>query len=78
MLKVWGGNALCDKADLLTESPKIEVASWTKYCVIFKPHTTNHILFEAYYDSQKKPYNGNLLLDNLSAITPCVCDTLAK
>jgi hypothetical protein len=80
MLKVWGGNALCDKADLLAESPKIEATSWKKYSVIFKPHNNiDHILFEAYYDSQTKaPYIGNLLLDNLSAITPCACDSLAN
>jgi hypothetical protein len=77
ILKVWGSNAFCEKTDLLVESPKIENTSWKKYCVIFKPHNNiDHILFEAYYDSQTKaPYNGNLLLDNLSAITPCVCDT---
>jgi hypothetical protein len=79
MLKIWGGNSFCEKTDLLAESSKIENASWKKYSVIFKPHNNiDHILFEAYYDSQTKaPYIGNLLLDNLSAITPCACDTLA-
>jgi hypothetical protein len=80
ILKVWGGDTACAKTDLLVESPKIDSTSWKKYSFIIKPRKDmEHIMFEIFYEkSTDKPYNGNLLLDNLSGLMPCYCPPVSK
>jgi hypothetical protein len=80
VLRIWGSDTACAKTDLLVESPKIENTSWEKYSFIFKPRKDmEYISFEAFYEKPTdKPYNGNLLLDNLSALIPCYCPPISK
>ena len=73
VLRVWGGRSACDRRQLLYESPVIEHTEWRSYEFRFTPDAAHtFIIIEAYY---KTPtlfhYNGNLLVDALSAIALC-------
>jgi len=78
ILRVWGGNELCSKEELLVETKKISHSDWRKYTLTFQPSDEwNHVIFEAYYTPEAKvPYGGNLLVDDLSTIIPVNQDSL--
>lgn len=67
---VWGGNSDCDKRESLYESKPIENTNWEQLAMKLKPtkSTYAYIFIEAYYVRKMVPYNGNVLLDNASAI----------
>ncbi|MFQ5446663.1 MAG: OmpA family protein [Saprospiraceae bacterium] len=72
-LRIWGGNGLCGKVELLAETSVIHHTRWLTYPFKFKPEKThNYILFEAYYNTPNS--NGNILLDNASPIFPVTCE----
>lgn len=75
-LKVWGSFGHCDKEQLLATTPLVINKDWKPYRLIFEAHEAySYLLFEAYYDEPTLvPYNGNLLLDNLSEIQPYTCN----
>ena len=75
VLEVWLGNGYCRKEDLLFVTPPIDHNEWKTYTVSFSPKiSANHLTIMAYYTSQKEdPYNGNILLDNLSDIVKMKC-----
>ncbi len=74
-LRIWGGDNLGSKVELLAESDMITNSRWLQYNFEFNPKK-NHTYFmlEAYY---KTPfafaYNGHILVDNASEITPFKC-----
>jgi hypothetical protein len=71
ILKIWGRNNKTKKKELLAKSTPIEKEYWDIFIPTFCPKTDDFdiIIFEAYYrDGTKEPYNGNLLIDNLSEI----------
>lgn len=73
VLRVWGGNSYCDKKERLVETDVIEHTDWKLYTFKLNPRRDlRYIGLEVYY---KVPtlfaYNGNVLLDNASAIIPC-------
>lgn len=73
---IWGGNGYCDKAELLAKSTIINHARWVGYNFRLSPKKGNFtfILIEAYYKTPVLfPYNGHVLIDNLSAIKPVTC-----
>jgi len=75
-IRVYGGNGYCQKTELLDETPLVKNTTWKEYKLRFEP-TTNHrfILIQAFYKTPTLlPYNGNILVDNLSDITPVFCD----
>jgi len=74
-LLIWGGYALCDKRQLIVETEAIHHPEWQRYEVFFKPDAPyDHLILEAFYaDPKDKPTCGNLLLDNLSEISPVAC-----
>ncbi len=75
-IRIYGGNSYCQKAELLGETPLVKNTDWKKYDLRFEP-TTNHrfILIQAFYKTPTLfPYNGNVLVDNLSDIVPIPCD----
>lgn len=76
-LRIWGGNGYCDRAELLFETPLIINNRWLKYDFRVNPQKGNfsYIVFEAFFKTPTPfPYNGNLLLDNLSAIRQVPCN----
>jgi hypothetical protein len=65
-LKIWGGNANCDKGYLLWESKPISnVNYWRTDTASFTTREKNitHLVFEPGYTSAM-PYKGNILIDN--------------
>ncbi|MEY4927272.1 MAG: hypothetical protein RI894_1708 [Bacteroidota bacterium] len=66
---IWGGNSDCDKRENLFESKAIDNTNWELIAMKLKPKGTYaYIFIEAYYVRKMVPYNGNILLDNASAI----------
>lgn len=72
-LRVWGGNNYCDKKELLVKAGAIKNTKWQAYTLRFIPKTKHtYLTLEAFYSTPGgTPYNGNLLLDNISDIMPC-------
>ncbi|MCC7244117.1 MAG: OmpA family protein [Saprospiraceae bacterium] len=76
-LIIWGGNGFCDKAEVLFETSVITHTRWLTYNFRLHPKKGNYsyIMFEAYYRTPVLfPYDGNILLDNASAIKPIECN----
>lgn len=75
-LRIWGGTGYCNKAELLDESKLVINHNWKNYRFEFKPkqrHT--YIIIEAFFQTPAiVPPNGNILIDNASAIIPRRCD----
>ena len=74
-LRIYAGFSPCDRRQLLAESEPINPPYWEQHTFTFVP-TDNflYITFEAYYQTPTLfPYNGNILLDNASAIVPITC-----
>ena len=70
VVQIWGGNENNDQLELLAESLPIKNTAWSTYEFNLKP-TFNQSLIEirAYYAPlTNEPYNGNVLIDNLSDI----------
>jgi len=78
-LVIWAGNKFCEKIEKLGESPLIAHPDWKTYLFTFKPKNSyTHIKLEAFYKVPILfPYNGNILVDNATAILPIDCDSLA-
>ncbi|MBI5917660.1 MAG: OmpA family protein [Bacteroidetes bacterium] len=74
-LRIWGGSGYCNRAELLDESSLVVNTRWLGYDFRFEPKQDfKYIVFEAFYKTPTPfPYNGNLLLDNASAIIPVPC-----
>lgn len=74
-LKIWGAVATCDKEELLAETSLIINTRWLKYDFMFEPATDlTYLVLEAHYrEPTLFPYNGNVLIDNASPITPIKC-----
>ena len=75
-LRIWGGSGYCNKVELLAESALIVNTRWLTYNFRFEPKKAHtYIVLEAFYKTPTPfPYNGNVLLDNASAIIPVPCD----
>lgn len=76
-LRIYGGYGYCDTdQELIGESGVIINNRWLEYKFKFEPRGNyNYITFRAYYNTPTLfPYNGNILLDNASAIVPIPCD----
>ena len=75
-LRIWGGTGYCEKRELLGESDLVRNSDWKQFDFKLEPkQRTTYIIFEAFFKTPTlSPPNGNLLLDNASAITPIPCD----
>jgi outer membrane protein OmpA-like peptidoglycan-associated protein len=75
-LRIYGGFDYCDKQYLLGETNLVINTRWLEYRFKFDPlENYSHISFEAFYKTPTLfPYNGNILADKASAITPIPCD----
>lgn len=73
---VWGGNSPCEKGEPLFETSIISNSRWlTTNCRLSpKLGSWSCIMLEAYYKTPLLfPYNGNVLVDNATAIRPISC-----
>lgn len=70
VLKIWGVNSLSNQEELLAESEAISHSQWMLYTFDLKPSVANfdEIDLMAYYAPGHEKKNGNLLIDNCSAI----------
>lgn len=77
ILRIWGGISPCGQKSLLAESPVIDHTDWQPYTFHFRAvDALSWISFEAWYNpAAEVPYNGNLLLDQVSPILPLNCET---
>ena len=73
ILRIWAGNKLCENGELIATSTPISNSNWQIYKFTLAPKQNwKFFKLEAYYAGDKA-YNGNLLIDKLSDITPCPC-----
>jgi len=76
-LIIWGGNSSGEKGEPLYETSIIQNTRWlTTVCRLSpKKGSWSYIMLEAYYKTPLLfPYNGNILIDNASAIKPIMCN----
>ena len=75
-LRIWGGFDDCDQAELIGETSLVTNYRWLEYIVKLEPSQNyTHVVFEAFYNTPTLfPYNGNVLLDNASALVPIPCE----
>ena len=70
ILRIWGVNDQCETQELLFKSEPIDHPDWKKLNIQFSPNTQHsHIMLEAFFSKKiDDPYNGHILLDNISSI----------
>lgn len=75
VLQIWGGNSFCDKSELLGESPPVDNSDWKMYTFTLQPRKTHkYITIAAFYKTPiLEAYNGHILVDKLSELTPIQC-----
>lgn len=75
ILRIWGGEAYCNQKELLAETKPIDNTEWQKFEMELSPkNTLPYIEIEAYYKTPVLfPYNGNVLVDNMSHISVMPC-----
>lgn len=76
VLKIWGSNGYCGRAQLLAESAAVENYNWEVYDFEFKAKSSHlFITLEAFYKTPVLiPYNGHVLIDGLTDIFEMSCD----
>ncbi len=70
-LRIWGGNDMCQKEELMGETGLVTNNEWERYHIKLSPKKGNYryIFLEAYYETPTFfPYNGNILIDGASDI----------
>jgi hypothetical protein len=73
-LEIWAGFENCEKMERLGMSPVIEHTEWEKHTIILTPKQSyTQLVLQAAYLIDGRPYNGNLLIDNLSALLAVDC-----
>lgn len=71
-LRIYGGAAKCQQAQVLYESPVIRQARWEEYEIeFFVKQDVHYLVFEAYHPHQGRAYRGNILIDGISPIEKC-------
>ena len=75
VLRVLGGNGLCDNGELLAESKPVENTDWVKYDFFIEPNGDyTHLTFMAFFETPVFfGYNGNICLDNASHFNLVEC-----
>jgi len=76
LLRIWGGQSICQKSELLGSSGPVTNRQWKVYNFRFEPKSSyRYLVLEAFYVTPVlKPYNGHILVDNASAIVRVACD----
>ena len=72
-LKIWGGTTRCAKDQLLVETETVKHIDWKNYTLQFTAKQSySYIIIEAYYaEGVYFPYQGNILMDNISVFKKC-------
>lgn len=72
---IWGGDALCEKRELLSQSGAVRNNEWRLYEFVFSPKSEiSSLTIEAYYlKSSLTLTNGHVMVDGLSPIIEIDC-----
>jgi outer membrane protein OmpA-like peptidoglycan-associated protein len=76
VVRIWGGNKPCERAEMLFETPVVINYRWLGFNFRVSPtkNSYSYLMIEAYY---KTPliytYSGHVALDNLSPIRKVTC-----
>ncbi len=75
-VRIWGGNAYCNKAELLATSAPVTNSDWKTIELALSPSVDlTFITLEAFYKLPIiVPYNGHVLIDDLSDIIEIQCE----
>lgn len=77
-LEIWAGFENCEKMERLGMTPMIENTDWEKHTIVIQPQQAyTQLVLQAAYLIDGRPYNGNLLVDNLSPLLPVDCTATA-
>ncbi|MEZ4828647.1 MAG: hypothetical protein R3C61_20535 [Bacteroidia bacterium] len=73
MLRIWGGAESCSRDELLWDSGIVSQTEWFTYEFTITPENGDYpfLILEAYYQ-QLPTYSGNVLVDNLFFLGPCI------
>lgn len=72
-LRIWGGQEKCALDQLLWETIEpIEEEDWATFNIQFIPKKSiRYIVIEAFHQEGNVPYEGNILIDNITPIRKC-------
>ncbi|MEM1327626.1 MAG: hypothetical protein AAGI23_16815 [Bacteroidota bacterium] len=71
-VRVWAGKKKCEKRQLLAESEWIEDIDWNTYNFQFTAKENYfYLIIEAFYEESRFSHQGNILIDNVSALKWC-------
>ena len=76
ILRIFAGTGVCGKEEILAESIPIENSEWEKFTFKLEPtRDYNYFTLEAFYEWPIWfPYNGHILIDNISSIKKIPCN----
>lgn len=76
VVRLWGGNSYCNQKELLAMSDPIVYSEWKTIELAFIPSENyDFVTIEAFYKLPLVvPYNGHVLIDNLSDIIQVECE----
>jgi outer membrane protein OmpA-like peptidoglycan-associated protein len=82
VFRIFGGNSFCQEGELLAESKPVVSDDWERHTFKFEPaQDYSYITIQVFYKTPVLvPYNGHLLIDNLSEIIriPCSVQNVAE
>jgi outer membrane protein OmpA-like peptidoglycan-associated protein len=82
VLRIFGGNGFCEEGELLAESKPVVSDNWERHTFKFEPLSDHrYITIQVFYKTPVLvPYNGHVLVDDLSEIIriPCSVQNLAE
>jgi len=71
-LRIYAATNKCGKDQLIYESERLSHQTWQELEFEFRLDKECHyLLIEAFDKEQKRPYKGNILIDNISLIYKC-------
>lgn len=74
-LRIWAAFDTCERYDILYVSPPIDNEEWQTYEVVIQPKSDiKYITLQAYFVDDSKPYNGNIIVDNISKFIVSECE----
>ena len=78
VLRIWAGTGVCGRQEILAESRPVGNTEWEKFLFRLEPtRDYNYITLEAFYEVPVLlPYNGHILIDNISSIKEIPCNEL--
>ena len=75
-IKIYGGNAVCQKTQLLWTSPTISHVTWQKYNIILAPNQNFTSIYIVIDDTS--PLNSYMLIDNIRQLSTSVASVVSN